>query len=175
LRRLMRLESVITGRHLDVLCRLMLTSSLCLAYAYLMDLFTTYYGNDRAEWVMFHERVFGYYAYVYWSTICFNLALPQLFWIRRLRMIQPAVMIISFGVVIGMWFERYEIVVTSLHRPRIPSAWGVYHGTFWDWSILIGTVGLFLSGILVAIRFVPVISLHEVRSLIARQAGERPA
>jgi molybdopterin-containing oxidoreductase family membrane subunit len=88
-------------------------------------------------------------------------------------MIQSAVLIISLGVVIGMWFERYEIVVTSLHRPHIPSAWGVFHGTFWDWSTLIGTVGLFLTGILVAIRFVPVISLHEMRSLVLREAGGR--
>ena len=171
LRRLMRLEGVITGRHIDVLCRLLLTSSLCLAYSYLMDAFTTYYGSDKAEHVMFAERVFGYYAYVYWSTICFNITLPQLFWFRRLRMIRPVVLIISLGVVIGMWFERYEIVVTSLHRPRIPSAWGVFHGTFWDWSTLIGTVGLFLTGILVAIRFVPVISLHEMRGLVLRHAA----
>jgi molybdopterin-containing oxidoreductase family membrane subunit len=171
LRRLMRLETVITGRHLDVLCRLLLTSSLCLGYSYLMDAFTTYYGNDKAEHLMFQERVFGYYSYVYWSAICFNICLPQLFWFRRLRMVQPVVLIISLGVVIGMWFERYEIVVTSLHRPHIPSAWGVFHGTFWDWSTLIGTVGLFLTGILVAIRFVPVISLHEMRSLVLREAG----
>jgi Ni/Fe-hydrogenase subunit HybB-like protein len=169
LRRLMRLESVITGRHIDVLCRLLLTSSLCLAYSYLMDAFTTFYSNDHAEWVMFRERLFGYYAYVYWSTICFNITLPQLFWFRRLRMIQPIVLIISLGVVIGMWFERYEIVVTSLHRPHLSSAWGVFHGTFWDWSTLIGTVGLFLTGILVAIRFLPVVSMHEMRSLIARE------
>jgi molybdopterin-containing oxidoreductase family membrane subunit len=173
LRRLMRLETVITGRHLDVLCRLLLASSLCLAYSYLMDAFTTYYGNDKAEHVMFRERVFGYYSYVYWATICFNVSLPQLFWFRRLRMIQPVVLVISLGVVIGMWFERYEIVVTSLHRPHIPSAWGVFHGTFWDWSTLIGTVGLFLTGLLVAIRFLPVISLHEMRSLVLREADRR--
>lgn len=175
LRRLMRLESVITGRHIDVLCRLLLTSSLCLAYAYVMDVFTTYYGNDKAEHVMFHERAFGYYAYVYWATIFFNIALPQLFWFRRLRMIQPLVLIISLGVLIGMWLERYEIVVTSLHRPHIPSAWGVYHGTFWDWSTLIGTVGLFLTGFLVAIRVVPVVSLHEMRALIQRRTSGKAA
>lgn len=175
LRRLMRLEDVITGRHIDVLCRLLLTSSLCLAYSYLMDAFTTFYGSDHAEWVMFQERVFGYYAYVYWSTICFNICLPQLFWFHRLRLVQPIALIISLGVVIGMWFERYEIVVTSLHRPRIPSAWGVFHGTFWDWSTLAGTVGLFLTGILVAFRFVPVISMHEMRSLIAREVEGKVA
>lgn len=175
LRRLMRLEAVITGRHLDVLCRLLLISSLCLAYSYLMEAFTTFYGNDHAEWVNFEERLFGYYACVYWATICFNVALPQLFWFRRLRMIQPIVLIISLGVVVGMWFERYEIVVTSLHRPRTPSAWGVFHGTFWDWSTLVGTVGLFLTGILVAIRFVPVVSMHEMRSLILRKEEGRAA
>ena len=167
LRRLLRLEDIITGRHFDVLCKLLLTSSLCMAYAYIMDVFTTYYGGDRAERVMFTERMFGYYMPVYWGTILFNVLLPQLLWVRRLRINQPVIVLICLGAVVGMWLERYEIVVTSLHRPHLPSSWGLFHGTFWDWATLFGTVGMFLSGILLAVRYVPIISIHEMRSLIA--------
>jgi molybdopterin-containing oxidoreductase family membrane subunit len=175
LRRLLRLEDMITGRHFDVLCKLLLTSSLFLAYGYLMDVFTTYYGGDRAERVMFTERVFGYYWTVYWGTILFNVSLPQLMGFRRLRMNQIVVAAICLGVVVGMWLERYEIVVTSLHRPHLPSSWGIYHGTFWDWATLLGTVGMFLSGILLAVRYVPIIAMHEMRSLIGRSEARAAA
>jgi Ni/Fe-hydrogenase subunit HybB-like protein len=166
LRRLLGLEDFMTGRHLDVLCRLLLTSSLCICYAYLMDAFFTFYGGDRPERVMFTERVFGYYKPVYWAAVLFNCLLPQLFWFRRLRLNQAAIVLICLGVVVGMWLERYEIVVTSLHRSQLPSAWGLYHGTFWDWSTLFGTVGMFLSGILLSLRYVPIVSMHEMRTLI---------
>jgi molybdopterin-containing oxidoreductase family membrane subunit len=96
-------------------------------------------------------------------------------WFRRLRMNQPVVMLISAGVIVGMWCERYTIVVMSLRRTHLPSAWGNYHGTIWDWATLIGTCGLFLTGILLAVRFMPVISMFEMRSLIQsrRRKGER--
>jgi len=172
LRRLLGLEDMITGRHLEVLCKLLLTSSLFVGYAYLMDAFTTYYGGDRAERVMFEARLFGpSYRFVYWGALLFNVILPQLFWMPRLR-VRPAVIVpICLGVVYGMWLERYEIVVTSLHRPNLPSAWGLYHGTFWDWATLLGTVGMFLSGILLSVRFVPVVSMHEMRARILAAAG----
>jgi Ni/Fe-hydrogenase subunit HybB-like protein len=175
LRRLLQLEDLMTGRHLDVLCKLLLTSSLCVGYAYLMDAFTTYYGGDRAERVMFAERVAGYYRSVYWGAILLNIVLPQLLWFRRLRVKQPVIVLICFGIVVGMWLERYEIVVTSLHRPELPSAWGDYHGTFWDWATLAGTVGMFLSGILLSVRYIPIISLHEMRTLIATKAAHAAA
>jgi molybdopterin-containing oxidoreductase family membrane subunit len=170
LRRLLELDDMMTGRHLEVLCRLLLTSSLCVAYAYLMDAFTTFYGGDRAERVMFLTRVFGDEAAVYWGALLLNCVLPQLLWMRRLRVHQPLIVVICLGVVVGMWLERYGIVVYSLNRTHLPSAWGTYHGTFWDWSTLFGTVGLFLSGILLSIRYVPVVSMHEMRTLIARRA-----
>ena len=84
---------------------------------------------------------------------------------------QPVIVLICLGVVVGMWLERYEIVVTSLHRPHLPSSWGVFHGTFWDWATLFGTVGMFLSGILLAVRYVPIISMHEMRVADRRQAA----
>ncbi len=180
LRRLLGLEDLMTGRHLDVLCKLLLTSSLCICYAYLMDVFTTFYGGDEAERVMFTERVFGVYKPVYWGALLFNCLLPQVFWFRRLRVNQPLIVVICLGVVVGMWLERYQIVVTSLHRPHLPSAWGIYHGTFWDWATLSGTVGMFLSGILLSVRYVPIVSMHEMRTLIgttqarAAASGRKP-
>ena len=125
LRRLLRLEDFITGRHIDVLCRLMLASSLALTYSYIMDAFTTFYGGDSADRTMFIERVTGLtYIWVYWGTILFNFLMPQLMWFRRLRMNQPLVLLVCLGIIVGMWLERYEIVVTSLHRPHLPSVVG---------------------------------------------------
>jgi len=166
LRRLLRLERYITGRHIDVLCRLMLTSSLFVGYAYIMDAFQAFYGSDHAELVEFTEKVWGYYSGIYWSTIVFNVLVPQLLWFRRVRMRQVVVLLISFGIIVGMWCERYTIVVVSLHRPRLPSAWGVYHATIWDWLTLAGTVGLFFTGILLVVRLLPVISMFELRELV---------
>jgi len=169
LRRLLGLEAFITMRHLDVLTKLLLVSSLCVAYAYVMDAFSVYYGADEAELAMFRDRAFGHYAPVYWATILFNVLLPQLFWLQRLRLHQPLVLITSFLVIIGMWLERYEIVVTSLHRPHLPSAWGFFRPTFWDWATLAGTVGLFACGMLLFVRFLPVLSMFELRELIGRR------
>src|SRR5665213_3067355 len=173
LRRLLHLEVFITGRHLDVLCRLMLVSSLCLAYAYMMDAFTVFYGAQSAERTMFIDKIGGSLAPVYWATILFNTTLPQLMWFRRLRMNQILIMLVSFGVIVGMWCERYTIVVMSLRRTHLPSAWGNFHGTFWDWATLFGTIGLFVSGILLAVRFLPVISMFEMRALLqSRSRGD---
>jgi molybdopterin-containing oxidoreductase family membrane subunit len=167
LRRLLRLERYITGRHIDVMCRLMLTSSLFLGYAYLMDAFQAFYTGDPAEHTEFVEKVWGYYAAIYWATILFNVALPQLLWFRFVRMSQIAVLAISFGIIIGMWCERYTIVVVSLHRSHLPSSWGVFHGTIWDWLTMAGTVGLFFFGILLVVRLLPVISMFEMREQVA--------
>ncbi|MBV9249390.1 MAG: polysulfide reductase NrfD, partial [Acetobacteraceae bacterium] len=167
LRRLLRLERYITGRHIDVLCRLLLTSSLFIAYAYLMDAFQAFYSGDKAEHTEYIEKLFGYYAAIYWATILFNVMLPHVFWFRRLRVNQPLVLLVCFGVIVGMWCERVTIVVVSLHRPHLPSSWGVFHATFWDWLTMFGTVGLFFFGILLIVRLIPVISLFEMRELVA--------
>lgn len=172
LRRLLRLQDFITGRHLDVLCRLMLASSLCLGYAYVMDAFTVFYGAEQAERSMFIEKIAGSYAAVYWATILFNITLPQLMWFRRLRLNQALIILVSFGVIVGMWCERYTIVVMSLRRTHLPSAWGNFHGTFWDWATLFGTIGLFVGGILLVVRFLPIISMFEMRALLQHRPRE---
>ena len=168
LRRALHLEAYITERHVDVLGKLLLTSSLLIGYSYIMDVFTTFYGPDDADRTMFIERMTGIYAYVYWGTIVFNVSLPQLLWFRRLRMSQPLLLLICMGVILGMWWERFMIVVTSLHRTHLPSAWGDFHGTIWDWAVFAGTGGLFLTTFLLFVRLLPVISMFEMRKLLRR-------
>lgn len=175
LRRLLNLEDYITGRHIDILSKLLLVSSLCIGYAYMMDVFTVFYAAQSAEKAMFIDKIGGSLAPVYWATILLNVLLPQLMWFQRLRMNQTLILLVSFGVIVGMWCERYTIVVMSLRRTHLPSAWGNFHGTVWDWATLFGTVGLFITGILLVVRFLPVISMFEMRALLQRRplAGER--
>ena len=111
-------------------------------------------------------------ARIYWATDAYStFLLPQLLWLRRLRVNQPLIVLICLGVIVGMWCERYDIVVTSLQRPHLPSAWGNFHGTFWDWATLLGTVGLFLSGILLVVRLLPVdFDARDARAVQRRQA-----
>ena len=169
MRWLYRLGDYITGRHFDVFGKLILTSSLALGYSYLMDAFNTFYGPEHAEKVMFTERLFGIYWWAYWGTILLNIIIPQLFWLRRIRLNQFASVVISVGIIVGMFLERFEIVVTSLHRPRLPTAWGNYWPTVWDWGTFVGTIGLFLSLFLLAMRFLPVISIAEMREMLAKR------
>ena len=132
-----------------------------------MDAFSTYYGGEKAEITMFQERLFGYYAGIYWATILFNVLLPQLLWFAAIRLNQLVVALIAIGVIIGMWCERYTIVVVSLHRPHLPSSYGLYHGSIWDWLTMMGTVGFFIFGILLVVRLIPVISMFEMRGILA--------
>lgn len=175
LRRLLSLEEYITGHHFDVLCRLLLVSSLCLAYAYMMEAFTSFYSSDAAGRSQFLDKVTGSLAPIYWATILFNIAFPQLMWLRPLRFNQGVIALVSFGIIIGMWCERYTIVVMSLRRTHLPSAFGNYSPTFWDWATLFGTVGLFIAGILIVVRFFPMISMFEMRTLLQSRSegGER--
>ena len=172
LRRLLGLEAFITGRHFDALGKMLLVSSLCLAYAYMMDAFSIFYGGDRAEIELFIDKVSGSYAAIYWATILLNIAIPQLMWFRRARQNQFLTVLICFAVIVGMWCERYTIVVMSLRRTHLPSAWGEFYPTFWDWATLWGTVGLFAFGFLVCVRFLPVISMFELRALLQHRSHD---
>jgi molybdopterin-containing oxidoreductase family membrane subunit len=140
---------------------------LFIGYAYLMDAFNTYYGAEKSEITLYVEKVFGYYAGIFWATIVFNVMVPQLLWFRTLRMNQSVVLLISVGVVFGMWCERFTIVIDALHRSNLPSSWGVFHATVWDWLTMAGTVGLFFFGILLVVRLLPVVSMFELRELVA--------
>ena len=160
------LKPDITERHLEVLGRLTLTTSLCLGYCYMMDAFDPFYAGEKAEIVQFMARAFGLYGWIYWLTITLNCVVPQLLWWRRLRTSPVMLWLIGWSVFIGMWFERFQIVEVQLHRPRLPSAWGIYIPTIWDFGVFAGTAGLFLAGILLFVRTMPVIPISEMRELI---------
>lgn len=172
LRRLLGFEDFITGRHFDVLCKLLLVSSLCVGYSYIMEAFMTFYGGEAADRLSFIDKISGRLAPIYWATILLNVALPQLFWSRRARLNETVIGIVSISVIIGMWCERYQIVVMSLRRPRLPSAWGEFAPTLWDNLTLFGTVGLFLAGLLIALRLVPMISMFEMRQVMTQSGGQ---
>ena len=138
----------------------------------MMDAFTIFYGGEAADKTQFLDKVTGSLAPVYWATIVLNILLPQLMWSQRLRLNQPLIVAISLGVIIGMWCERYGIVVMSLRRTHLPSAWGGFQPTFWDWATLFGTVGFFLLGVLIVVRLLPVAAMFELRSLLLRRARE---
>jgi molybdopterin-containing oxidoreductase family membrane subunit len=160
------LEDFITGRHFDVLSRMLLASSLAIAYAYAMEAFMVIYASDRAELTQFLDKVGGHWAPVYWATIALNVMVPQVMWFQRFRLNRAVITLVSLGVIFGMWCERYVIIVMSLRRTHLPSAWGEFYPTFWDWALLFGSVGLFLTGVLLVVRYLPVISMFEMRRLI---------
>jgi molybdopterin-containing oxidoreductase family membrane subunit len=166
-----RFEDLITARHLDILARLILASSLAIGLAYAMELFTPFYGGEAAERTLTIDRLTGEYAAVYWATIVCNVMVPQLLWSPRLRRRPWPLFAIALVVVCGMWCERYIIVVTSLHRDFLPAAWGSFHGTFWDWSTMIGTIGLFLTMLLLSVRVLPSFAMAELRGLAARRSS----
>jgi Ni/Fe-hydrogenase subunit HybB-like protein len=118
------------------------------------------------------NRMFGPYGNMFWALMLFNVLVPQALWLKRVRTNVPALFVIAVCVNIGMWLERYVIVVVSLSRDYMPSAWGTYSGTFWDWSVFVGTIGLFLALMFVFVRLLPMISIFEMRGLLHEEAKD---
>jgi molybdopterin-containing oxidoreductase family membrane subunit len=112
------------------------------------------------------NRMMGPYAMAYWSLIFCNILTPQLLWFKRVRTSVPTLFVIALIVNVGMWLERFVIIVTSLHRDFLPSSWGMYAPTFWDWSTFLGTIGLFLTLLFLFLRFLPMISIFEMRTIL---------
>jgi molybdopterin-containing oxidoreductase family membrane subunit len=166
LRRFYRLEDFVTERHLDNMARVMLATGLFVAYGYMMETFVAWYGANPYEEAMMRNRFSGPYAPIYWSLIFFNVAVTQLLWFERVRSNTVALFMVSMSINIGMWLERFVIVVTSLHRDFLPSSWDMYYPTFWDVSTFVGTIGLFLTLLFLFIRFLPMISIFEMRTLV---------
>jgi len=166
LRKFYGLEDFITLRHLRNMAKIMLATGLIVAYGYMMEAFMAWYSSNTYEEYMIKNRMTGPYWYMYWTLILCNVITPQFLWSRRVRHSVPVLFVISIIVNIGMWLERYVIIVTSLHRDFLPSSWGMYSGTFWDWSMFIGTIGLFLSLLFLFIRFLPMISIFEMRTIL---------
>jgi molybdopterin-containing oxidoreductase family membrane subunit len=167
LRAIYGLEDFITMRHLDNMAKVILATGLFVAYGYMMETFMAVYSGNQYEEFMLTNRMTGPYAPIYWGLIFCNVIVPQALWSQRVRASVPALFVIAMSVNIGMWLERFIIVVTSLHRDFLPSSWGMYSPTQWDWALYIGTIGLFLALMFLFIRFLPVISIFEMRVLVS--------
>jgi molybdopterin-containing oxidoreductase family membrane subunit len=173
IRKFYHLEDLITIRHIDNMGKVMLTTGEIVAYGYGMEAFMSWYSASHWEFFMFWNRVFGPMGWSYAMLITCNIAIPQLLWLRSVRR-SPAIMfVMSFIVNTGMWFERFVIVVTSLTRDYLPSSWGTYKATRWDYGTFLGTMGLFTVLFFLFIRFVPMIPMSELRILLP-QAKIRP-
>jgi Ni/Fe-hydrogenase subunit HybB-like protein len=166
LRKLYGLEDFITERHLRNSAKVMLATGLIVGYGYMMEAFTAWYSANTYEEFMVMNRFFGPYAFFYWSLLVCNIVVPQLIWIRRVRHSHLMLFIIAMFVNVGMWLERFIIIPVSLHRDFLPSSWGAYAPTLFDFTMFFGTIGLFFFLLLLFIRFLPVISIFEVRTMV---------
>jgi len=175
IRKFYNLEDFITMRHLGNMAKVMLATGLIVAYGYMMETFMAFYsGNPFDRFVIINRMISGPYRYFYWLLILCNIVIPQCMWSRKVRNNVAILFVISLVVNVGMWLERFVIVVISLHRDFLPSSWGMYYPTRWDWATYVGTIGLFLTLLFLFIRFLPVISIYEMRSLVEETDEEKP-
>ncbi len=166
LRKLYGLEDFITMRHLENMAKVMLATGLIVVYGYSMEAFTAWYSGSTYERFMYWNRMHGPHSWVYWMLLLCNLVTPQLIWFRRFRTSVGWLFCVAMVVNVGMWLERFVIVVTSLQRDFLPSSWGVYTPTFWDYATFAGTIGLFLTLFFLFVRVLPAISIFEMRTLV---------
>jgi molybdopterin-containing oxidoreductase family membrane subunit len=169
MRKFFGLEDFITMRHLDNAAKIMLATELILAYGYLAEIFTGFYSGDKYEMAITMNRFVGPYAPVYWTLFALNVFMPQLLWFRRIRRSLFALFVIGILVNVGMWMERFMIVVSSLAQDFLPSSWGLFIPTWVDWTMLAGSIGFFVFLFLCFIRALPAISIFEMREIAAEE------
>jgi Ni/Fe-hydrogenase subunit HybB-like protein len=165
-RKMYHMEAYITDRHLDYMAKVMLTTGLIVLYGYMTELFFAFYSGNDYEGFMMWNRITGPYWWSYAALIFCNGIVPQLLWSKKVRSHTVILFIISIIVNIGMWLERFVIIVTSLHRDFLPSSWGMFYPTIWDWATYIGTLGLFGCLMFLFIRVMPMISIFEIKHLL---------
>jgi Ni/Fe-hydrogenase subunit HybB-like protein len=160
------LDDLITPRHIDNMAKVMLATGLIVGYGYVMEAFFGWYSANQYERFMIYNRMTGPYAWWYWTLIAINIGLLQLLWFKRVRLNTKLLFVLSLIFNLGMWLERFVIIVTSLNRDFVPSSWGMYYPTRWDFMTYFGTIGLFLTLFFLFMKFVPMISMFEVRTLL---------
>ena len=165
LRSIFKLHDLLTVRHIELMCKVTLATGTIVGYAYGMEFFIAWYGGNPYEAYCFQNRAFGPYWWAYWIMISCNVITPQFFWVKKWRTNVVFVWILSIFVNIGMWFERFVIVVSSLHRDYIPANWSYYSPTKVDVLTFVGTFGLFMVLFLLFIRFLPLIAISEVKGV----------
>lgn len=164
-RKIFDLENIITMDHLEKMNKVILATGMMVGYAYGMEFFIAWYSGVQAEQFVFVNRAFGPYAWAYWIMVSCNVIFPQLFWVKKFRRSIPIMMVIVILVNVGMWFERFVITVTSLHRDFLPSSWAYYTPTLYDFGILIGSFGLFFTLVILFTKTLPVVSISEVKAV----------
>ncbi len=165
-RRIYGLQDFITERHLRNMAKVMLATGLIVAYGYLMEVFVGWYSGSQFEIAMLQNRFFGPYAPLYWLLLAVNVVIPQLLWFPQVRRSELVLFLVAMSINVGMWLERFIIVVTSLSQDFLPSSWAGYTGNAWDWATFLGTIGLFITLMFVFIRILPMISIFEMRTLV---------
>jgi len=165
-RKVFDLEHIITIDHLEKMNKVILATGMLVGYAYAMEFFIAWYSGQEVERFVFINRAFGPYAWAYWIMVSCNVLFPQLFWSKKVRRSVPVMMVIVILVNVGMWFERFVITVTSLHRDFLPSSWGYYKPTLVDFGILLGSFGLFFTLVLLFTRALPVVSISEIKAVV---------
>jgi Ni/Fe-hydrogenase subunit HybB-like protein len=174
MRTLFHLEEIITVKHVELMCRVILATGSMVGYAYGMEFFIAWYGGSPYELYAFKNRAFGPYWWAYWSMITCNVISPHLFWFRWCRRTMWFVWLVSIVVNIGMWFERFVIIVTSLHRDYLPASWGYFTPTWVDVFTFVGSFGLFMTLFLLFIRFLPAIAIAEVKGVTPQADPHHP-
>ena len=165
MRTLFKMEEIITKRHLEYMCKVIIATGSIVGYAYAMEFFIAWYGGNPYELYAFKNRATGDYWWAYWIMISCNVISPQLFWFKWCRTNVWFIFVISIFINIGMWFERFVIVVTSLHRDFLSSSWGYYSPTYVDILTFVGTFGLFMTLFLLFVRYLPMIALAELKGV----------
>jgi len=166
IRKIYNLEDFITDRHLQNSAKVMLATGWIVAYGYAVEAFMGWYSGNRYDHTLLWNRLHGPYAFWYYMLLLCNLFIPQVLWIRKMRTSPVWLFLISFVILVGMWLERFVIVVISLTRDFVPSSWGMYYPTRWDWMTYFGTIGMFLTAMFLFVRILPMISIFEMRTLL---------
>jgi len=172
LRHFYGMSDLITKKHLDVCGKIMLGTGLLGSYGEFCEVWFAFYSQSIYEWDTTLQRLFGPYWWSYWLLILTNTIIPQVIWFKRFRHSEFWLFMVAGSVHIGMWFERY-VIITTLSRDHLPSSWGRYSPTMWDYMIMFGSMGLFLTLFALFLRFLPMISITEMRELLPRAAGGR--
>ena len=166
------LKEIVTKRHLENMAKIILATGSMVGFSYLVEFFLAWYSGNANERFVFMNRALGPYAWAYWTMITCNLVIPQIFWSKRARTTIWVLLAVSILVNVGMWFERFVIIVTSLHRDFLPSSWGMYKPTWVELLTLAGSFGLFFMLFLLFVRYLPMVAMAEVRSVM-KQAHSR--
>ncbi len=171
MREMFGFKNYITMDHLELMNKIIMATGMMVGYAYACEFFIAWYSGSAFEKYVFINRAFGPYWWAYWTMTTCNVFIPQLFWIRSMRRNIGVMFVISLFVNIGMWFERYVIVVTSLHRDFLPSSWSMYFPTWYDWGWTLGSFGVFFALFLLFVRFLPTIAMAEVKSVMPQPSA----